>query len=286
MEVEVEEVEVDDDVFTNKRGEVILPEAGDIGLGIGFTNIINFFGNAFNNTVGNTLNLDFYQTNGLTNVIYGKYFLDSETAVRGGINIMVDRDYDEHAVRIDGTNDPDVIGNDTWTQQEEMVTFIAGLEKRRGQKRLQGVYGAEVFFSYSDGRRGNLEYANPITNANMTPTTAIGTGASLTGIYRPAEAYRTTSYKFGNTWGAGLRGFIGVEYFILPKVSLGTELNWGPSFFRTSAASETYEYFNQNTGEVEEFTIENENPGDIARSRGFNVGIGNLGGNINILFYF
>jgi hypothetical protein len=38
---------------------------------------------------------------------------------------------------------------------------------------------------------------------------------------------RITQDKAGSTFGFGLRGFIGAEYFIFPKMAVGAEFGWG-----------------------------------------------------------
>jgi hypothetical protein len=38
---------------------------------------------------------------------------------------------------------------------------------------------------------------------------------------------RITQNKAGATFGLGIRGFIGAEYFIFPKIAVGGEFGWG-----------------------------------------------------------
>lgn len=76
------------------------------------------------------------------------------------------------------------------------LTLGAGVMKYRGKGRLQGYYGAEAGISTSSGS-----------------VTVSGNDA-----------------KAPNTMGFYGRGFVGAQYFVAPKVSIGTEYGWGPSF--------------------------------------------------------
>src|SRR5437773_1804179 len=71
--------------LTSKKGEPILPEAGDWGLGVDATPFINFAGNLFNNSVTNNAPSWNFLTNNQT--IAGKYFTDEKTAYRGAIRL-------------------------------------------------------------------------------------------------------------------------------------------------------------------------------------------------------
>jgi hypothetical protein len=81
------------------------------------------------------------------------------------------------------------------------LTLGAGIQKYRGKTRLMGYYGAEVAFNYASGS----------VKVNDTET------------------------KAPNTIGMGARAFVGVQYFVAPKISIGSEYGWGPTM--TSAGS-------------------------------------------------
>jgi hypothetical protein len=51
---------------------------------------------------------------------------------------------------------------------------------------------------------------------------------------------RLLSQSGGGTFGLGIRGFIGAEYFVLPKLSIGCEVGWGLAFLSTGATTETW----------------------------------------------
>jgi hypothetical protein len=71
-----------------------LPKAGNFAIGVDATPIFDYLGNIFNNTVGNTLNLS-------RPAIYGKYYLDDKTAIRGVLALASTNTKNEFYVRDD-----------------------------------------------------------------------------------------------------------------------------------------------------------------------------------------
>lgn len=49
------------------------------------------------------------------------------------------------------------------------------------------------------------------------------------------------SCKNGTTISLGVRGFIGAEYFVLPKMSIGGEFGWGLGLSTTCKSKTTWE---------------------------------------------
>lgn len=77
------------------------------------------------------------------------------------------------------------------------LTVGYGKEWRKGKTRLQGFYGADAMI-----------------NVNSSSTkTVVGT--------------TTTTVKSGLGFGVGAQGFIGAEYFIFPKISMGAQYTYG-----------------------------------------------------------
>jgi hypothetical protein len=63
---------------------------------------------------------------------------------------------------------------------------------------------------------------------NATSTTQFSSVGSTTNTATNAlVSSRVTQVKGGTSFQFGVRGFIGVEYFVLPKISLGGEFGWG-----------------------------------------------------------
>jgi hypothetical protein len=102
------------------------------------------------------------------------------------------------------------------------VALGAGIQNFRGHGRLQGFYGAEAGVGFSNGK----------TAVNSIET------------------------ETPNAFGVNVRGFLGAQYFVAPKVSLGAEYGWGLSY------------------------------GKIDKTTSLNLGVDNLDGSIFLSLYF
>ncbi|HLG02818.1 MAG TPA: hypothetical protein VI731_04435, partial [Bacteroidia bacterium] len=107
---------------------------------------------------------------------------------------------------------------------------------RRGKTRLQGYYGGNLVF-WMNGKKDVFTYGNEMSTTYPTPPTT--DFQSIAGLPYSNTSPRTTEHKYGSELGFGLRGFIGAEYFILPKISLGGEFGWGLGFSKSGASSTT-----------------------------------------------
>lgn len=199
----------------NDNGQVITPEAGDWALGADASPILNYVGNMFNGSTANSLNNAFVNNN----AIFGKYFVDENTAYRGSFRITTVSN--KTAALTDtntapGTN-PEYISDVTKVSGFGFY-LSGGLEKRRGHGRLQGYYGGELGLGFGGTPNTSTEYELPLSATN--------------------PGSRVTSVKAGSSFSVGLRGFIGAEYFVIPKLSLGVEFGWGLAF-RTTGEGET-----------------------------------------------
>lgn len=211
----------------------MLPQKGDFAIGMGTNWVFSYIGNLFRTDGGNSL--AFNLING--NQFYGKYFLNAQKAVRSRLNIFYNNYQDNYP--------PDagqvVLNYTDYTCLGADLTM--GLEKRRGSGRLQFSYGPEATIGTSMTK---YTYSHPnVTSNNMKEEKTNG-GLIL-----------------------GARAFAGIEYFFMPKVSIGGELGFGirSSFF----AKKTYSFFGG-----QEATIDNPN---------LSVGYDNLGGQLFLLFH-
>jgi hypothetical protein len=247
--------------LTSKKGEPILPEAGDFAIGVDATPMIYYFGNMMN---GNTDNDAFgwNYTNG-ANMITGKYFVSETMAYRGMLRIGFGSNTWTNPVVDDAsTSTPVGMTEDKLKASWNYIGIGGGLEWRRGKGRLQGYWGGMLMFSMSGGK-DSYTYGNAFTNTNTAPTTTIdfNTGATAN------VATRTTENKWGSTMMFGLRGFAGAEFFILPKISIGGEFGWGLGFSSTKAGTMTTESWNgtgttsttTDTGSTSSFAIDTDN---------------------------
>jgi hypothetical protein len=203
------------DGLTSKKGEAYLPEAGDWSIGFDASAFTQFAGNMFNGGTNNALTAPWMDQVGQE--IRFKMFKDEKTAYRLRARIGFATTSSDSL----GTYDSDVTNTPTapedftvGTKTSSGLNLVlgAGLEKRRGNTRIQGYYGGEVFFGLLGGGTTTTDDGR-IRNDNSSA--AIQT------------ATRTLEVKSGNTFTLGLQGFIGVEWFFAPKVSLGAEYTWG-----------------------------------------------------------
>ena len=189
------------------------------------------------------------------------------------------------------------------------VLLAVGYEKRRGYGRLIGFYGAELGVGRSNANQ-TVTYGNAFSDlyrSDYTTDFNIPTVSTLNPS-TPVPISRNLNTTYGGTWRFGLRGFIGVEYFIFPKISVGAEFGWGFSYTSQKGSVETNEvYFNgqngpqviketkqvnggsKNTG----FSVDNNNGGPtyslnnpLSNSTNANTALSGGTGAITLLFHF
>lgn len=234
---------------TNKKGQNILPEAGDFAIGIDASPIFYYLGNMFNNNSDNGApSITGHRYN-----IYGKYFLRDRQAVRFGVSVNTGTDLykslvpDDSQPITDPNNDQKTVV-DVWKHQYTNVEFAAGYEFRRGYKRLQAFYGAELIFGVKSGR-SNYEYANAFTELNPYPsTTNFGNNIS-------EDIARVTSVEGGSEYDLGLGLFIGAEYFFAPKMSISGELGFRAGYGFFTQRLTNLEFFDEALGGVQTVEI-------------------------------
>jgi hypothetical protein len=208
----------------SRKGEPYLPEAGDWAIQIDAMPFFNYAGNLFNNQGSNTLNI-----RPLTNYpfsIAGKYFVTEQTAYRAKLMLNFARASKNNLVVQDNQPAPfdqNRKVTDSRTTTSSSVFLGAGLEKRRGKTRLQGFYGAEALLMYNGGVVNDYNYGNAFGSDNTIPNTTLDFDATFSA---PASS-RMIESRTGPSFGIGARGFIGAEYFIVPKFAIGVEYGIG-----------------------------------------------------------
>lgn len=251
------------DGLTSKKGEAILPEAGDWALGFDAAPFLNYFGNFANGTTNNSMNAA-WQTNDFS--IVGKMYKDETTAYRGRLRIGFGSTSQETNTDTSTNFVPAYLTDDFKTSNFNL-TLGGGIEKRRGSTRIQGYYGAELLIAFSSSS-SETDYELPISATNP--------GARVTETTNPSS------------FGFGLRGFLGVEWFIAPKVSLGAEYGWGLGFLSTGEGEVVVEQWNGTTNSVEKATFITSGSGSQFQLDTDNNGGGIFGGSgqINLIFHF
>jgi hypothetical protein len=274
--------------ITDKKGEVYLPQAGDWAISMDATPWLNYFGNFFHGGATPNVAPTAAFLNG-NNTLVGKYFVDDHTAYRALLRLGFSS-YSQNN-EIQGSDLSDSIFPYTQVEDKRSISshFIGvggGMEKRRGNGRLQGYYGAEIMF-FIAGSDTTYTYGNPynsVTNANPTytnwnnpggPTNVFGLGAG-----------RLTDNQPGSTFGVGLIGFIGFEYFFAPKISIGGEYTWGFGFQSTSQGSFTREELNPTTNADETNTYKTGGSSGFSLDNGLNQAFGSGTGSLYINFHF
>lgn len=215
------------DGLTSKKGEAYLPEAGDWAIGIDANPLFNYVGNMANaGTNGaNTLNANWFRSN----TIYGKMFKDENTAYRVAVRLGFGSNTVGSTVQLLAT--PSAVQTTDYTNEVKSsynaINLGFGIEKRRGNTRIQGVYGAMLNIGFGGGK---TEYTYGLALGDSSVTA----NPSLSGT-------RPTEMKNGSTFELGITGFAGVEWFFAPKVSLGFEYSWGLSMQSTGESETTTE---------------------------------------------
>lgn len=224
--------------LVNKRGENFLPEEGEWAIGFDAHPFLEYVGNIFNSGFNNAPQANYLNN---VNTIYGKMFITPTQAYRAKVRIGFNNTTDNNSVI--NLDDPSADNlEDTRKVSSTFVGIGAGLENRRGNSRLQGLYGAEAFIWFG-GSKTTYEYGNPL-DPNNNPFHM--------NSFNPGFDDGITEIKGGSVVGVQVRGFIGVEYFIIPKVSLGAEYGWGPAFQSTGDSEVTVEFLNaDNDAETE-----------------------------------
>ncbi|HXB42186.1 MAG TPA: hypothetical protein VNZ49_16725, partial [Bacteroidia bacterium] len=232
------------------------------------TPFLNYAGNMFGKTSNNVAPTWNFLTNNQT--ISGRYFADEKTVYRGAVRLGFGSSKASNMVSDNSnTSTTPAYKEDTKTTGTSGIGLSGGIEMRKGKTRLQGYYGGEVGI-YFGGKHDTYTYGNAFSASGASPwapTSTTWSGLTPTGSSNMSS--RTTAQKFGSTFTFGLRGFIGAEYFVLPKMSIGGEFGWGLGFTSVGQGSTTTEAVNStfngtntttvNTGKGSSFGLDTDN---------------------------
>ena len=251
----------------------LLPKAGDFAIGIDAAPFLEYLGGFMGgNSFDKVPHFDGFQED-----LYMKYFLTDNTAIRAKIDLTISQVknkegvVNDYAVSTDPTNVAATVF-DTEISSTNAFGINLGYELRRGKGRIQGFYGGELYLGC--GReKTRYEYGNPITESNQRPTTIMGAPV--------AQGYRMLENKGGTFFNFGLGGFVGVEYFFAPQLSIGGEFSLSFRYFNIGQSEFTTEGFLGNG--VQEFKYRGRNYKDDDFSSELRV---MPKGNIFIMFHF
>jgi len=280
-----------------------LPEEGDVTIGINAIPFLKYLGNCFSDAGNNTINatdvggvpsIGFPVAPGLQNPtisIFGKYFLTDQTALRLNVGIGIgsktQRGYapDDAALVADPLSVAQV--EDSYKYRSTGFSLAAGYEWRRGGKRLQGFWGGQAVVAYSNSKHF-FNYSNAITEINQTPSqTSTVWDNPVSGQTVPTlnpnigNNSRLLQQNDGRSWTYGVGGFVGVEYYIAPKIAIGCEMSLNLLWTTEGKSLQKSERFNPDFNRVEE-NVRWSEPGGSA----FHFGTENIGTSLYVAFSF
>lgn len=274
------------DGLTSKKGEAFLPEAGDWAIGFDGTPFLDYAGNWFNGTQNNTVSANWVGNNPPMTIV-GKMYKDETTAYRMKVRIGFG------SSTLEGVNDTSTTTltgefTDEMKTSNFMLTLGGGIEKRRGNTRIQGFYGGELLLSigssgteytYADASSGSSTATTP--NLHIASQYDFGTGNTA---YNGNAGERVLKNQNGGTFILQIRGFVGVEWFLAPKVSVAAEYGWGLMMSSTGAGEIDTEEYTFATGATTETLISRKHT--TGASSSFGIDTDNNGGQIHIFFHF
>ncbi|MBA3665407.1 MAG: hypothetical protein H0W61_14525 [Bacteroidetes bacterium] len=307
-----------DEVVKNKKGYEILPKAGDIGLGFNAVPLMDVVANMirFNQPVGGTNGNANQFVTGSNNQIVAKYFLTAKSAirVRFGVNTLsgsfTNPVQDAKAMFNASLGTADDIQaaslirvDDKLRYSKSNVLLTVGYEMRRGYRRLQGFYGAELGVGGTSARQ-SVEYGNSFSDKYPVQFTNNFNSASVT-TQNPSSTRITRNLDARNRGGIrlGIRGFIGIEYFVFAKISVGAEYGWGYSITTRHAQTSNQEVYQigqagpsvfteeiktDNSEKTKGFAVDNNNGNvfSLNNTLGGNTALNGGAGAISIIFHF
>ncbi len=212
----------------SKRGVPILPEKGEIGLGINANPLLRYVGNFFNGNTNNT-SASFSFMDGVVpvNTIYLKYYLEDDVAIRAGISAeYVNQISENFVIKDQDVPDPLVEVSDFYKVNNTTLGLGVDYLMYRGTGRLKGYYGAGIAF-FHQTERESYKYGNPLTASNPNPESTDWQPWGSTPNLSMGSGERLLDYVTQNKFGIFAQAIVGVEYFFAPKISIGGEFGLG-----------------------------------------------------------
>lgn len=221
------------DVLTNKKGKVMLPENGDWSVSVDATSFLQFAADLAH--VGGEMGATPPTFLGLNDAaetysISGRQFISATQARRASVRVFADNAMKSQMVNPNGfvpqawPNDvSDDQVKDVMRSRNNMIALGYGMEYRKGTRRLQGYYGYEAMIAIESKGTG-YKYGNDLATTGFT-SHDFGDG-------NVSGTQRTTQTREGMNVAIGGRGFLGAEYFVVPKVSIGGEFGLGAGIYR------------------------------------------------------
>jgi hypothetical protein len=284
--------------LTSKKGEAILPEAKDWAISFDAVPFLNYMGNLFSGSTSSNASPGATWIDPTTMTVTGKLFKDEKTAYRATVRLGYNSRHINSLIT-DATQtitptypNPVLQREDTWKNSSTYFGVGGGIEKRRGKTRLQGFYGCEGLLWIS-GSKNSFAYGNNLSSTvgvsgNTTDfgTSATSTGSNLTTDPSYVIPARITLDKSGTTFGIGVRGFIGAEYFLFPKIAIGAEYGYGIGLSSTGEGKQKLESVGGSPAAPGEIEYKTGKSGGFGLDTDINGGTGSGTTQLKITFHF
>ena len=214
--------------------EDILPAQGDIAIGFDTSPTLSYFANLVSDAGNGGTGLGAYPM-GFEQMLSAKYFFSDTIAIRGRLGLTYDSTttgsyYDNPVTLADPDNEdgeaPEIV--DTSTETDIRILVGGGVEMRRGYRRLQGYFGGEALLGAMASSTSN-KYGWQFSE-DAQEWGVIGDGTE-----------RVLTESSGLSLVVGVRGFAGIEYFIVRKISIAAEYGIAASVMTDPRGTQTVE---------------------------------------------
>ena len=268
----------------SKKGEQYLPREGDWAVGIDASPFLKYVGNLFTEAENNSPSAEFINDQFAISV---KKFTRDDRAYRASFRINVLADSYRAFIPEFSTEPTNTTVEDKYSRTFTNAYLSAGIEKRLGNTRIQGLYGAEGYLGFGSEKH-SFDYGNKITPENTSPERSEfaldfqNDPREITNI--DASGAFMTEFKKGTMFTIGARVFLGAEVFIFPKWSVGFEYGLGLGYaYRGNSSIMEEQWAVPIGGTSEQFVTTVTDEGGSSR---FLLDTDNSGGAFYMFFYF
>ena len=268
----------------SKKGEQYLPREGDWAVGVDASPFLKYIGNLFTDAENDSPSAEFMNDQFAISV---KKLVRDDFAYRASfrVNVLADS---YRAFSPEFSTDPtNTTVEDKYSRTFTNAYLSAGVEKRLGKTRVQGLYGAEGYLGFGTEKH-TFEYGNDITPEDTDPdrsefVLAFQNDPSQVNNISETGAFMT-EFKKGTKFTIGARFFIGAEIFLFPKWSVGFEYGLGAGYSYVGNSSIIEEQWAVPVGGNSEQFVTTVT--DQGGSSGFVLDTDNSGGALFMFFYF
>ena len=192
-------------------------KAGDFAVGIEASPVLDFVGNMFN---GNPDNASAKRWDKQDYTLHGRYFIADDAAVRLHLrfNPKDNKTIEREFIKDDAARTLNPLSNDK--VEDKHVSYQndwkigAGYQMFRGQGRLRGFGGGDLFYRYHSASN-YYYYGNKMNEFNSAPTSA---------GWVSDNSKRTISDVHSGTHSLGLVAFTGAEFYFISHACIGFEV--------------------------------------------------------------